>query len=126
MLMANIVFACETLLVVAGIIWMLAFVRTGARVAGADRPRLGLIQPTGELITAAALSLGAGWAIARHSVPNLLVLAVLGIALPAMAGMALALLTRQEESPMRSARGWLVLLVPAIGGGTAGLAPQLF
>ncbi|MGN5378868.1 hypothetical protein ACQ4WX_20140 [Streptomyces lasalocidi] len=56
----------------------------------------------------------------------MLVLAVLGIALPAMAGMALALLTRQEESPMRSARGWLVLLVPVIGGGTAGLAPQLF
>ena len=63
MLAANIVFACETLLVVAGIIWMLAVVRTRARVAGADRPRLGLIQPTGELITAAALSLGAGWAV---------------------------------------------------------------
>ncbi|MFH9891473.1 hypothetical protein ACH4OQ_22245 [Streptomyces luteogriseus] len=82
---ANIVFACETLLVVTGIIWMLAVVRTRARVAGADRPRLGLIQPTGELITAAALSLGAGWAVTRHEVPNLLVLANLGIALPAMA-----------------------------------------
>ncbi|MFE0254369.1 hypothetical protein [Streptomyces sp. NPDC059010] len=126
MLAANIVFACETLLVVAGIIWMLAVVRSKARVAGADRPRLGLIQPTGELITAAALSLGAGWAITRHSVPNLLVLAILGIALPAMAGMALALMIRQEESPMRSVRGWLVLLVPVVGGATAGLAPQLF
>ncbi|WP_435210765.1 hypothetical protein [Streptomyces sp. bgisy034] len=110
----------------AGIFWMLAVVRTNARVAGADRPRLGLIQPTGELITAAALSLGAGWAITRHSVPNLLVLAILGIALPAMAGMALALMIRQEESPMRGVRGWLVVLVPVVGGATAGLAPQLF
>ncbi|MBT2417015.1 hypothetical protein J7F01_00025 [Streptomyces sp. ISL-22] len=126
MLAANIVLACETLLVVAGVIWMLAVARTWKRVAGADGPRLGLIQPTGELITAAALSLGAGWAITRHSVPNLLVLALLGIALPARAGMALALMIRQEESPMRSARGWLVLLVPVIGGGTAGLAPHLF
>ncbi|MFF7767371.1 hypothetical protein ACIPIU_10090 [Streptomyces massasporeus] len=126
MLAANVVFACETLLVVAGIIWMLAVVRTRARVAGADRPRLGLIQPTGELITAAALSLGAGWAVTRHEVPNLLVLAILGIALPAMAGMALALIIRQEESPLRSARGWPVLLVPVIGGATAGLAPHLF
>ncbi|MEU6473439.1 hypothetical protein ACFXJM_25680 [Streptomyces massasporeus] len=126
MLAANIVFACETLLVVAGIIWMLAVVRTRARVAGADRPRLGLIQPTGELITAAALSLGAGWAVTRHEVPNLLVLAILGIALPAMAGMALALIIRQEESPLRSARGWPVLLVPVVGGATAGLAPHLF
>ncbi|MFD8222797.1 hypothetical protein ACFV16_01285 [Streptomyces massasporeus] len=90
--------------------------RTRARVAGADRPRLGLIQPTGELITAAALSLGAGWAVTRHEVPNLLMLAVLGIALPAMAGMALALIIRQEESPLRSARGWPVLLVPVVGG----------
>ncbi|MEU0214486.1 hypothetical protein ABZ281_04945 [Streptomyces sp. NPDC006265] len=126
MLAANIVFACETLLVVAGIIWMLAVVRTRAMVAGADRPRLGLIQPTGELITAASLSLGAGWAVTRHEVPNLLVLAILGIALPAMAGMALALIIRQEESPLRSARGWPVLLVPVIGGATAGLAPHLF
>ncbi|MFD9982383.1 hypothetical protein ACFWZJ_18630 [Streptomyces massasporeus] len=126
MLAANIVFACETLLVVAGIIWMLAVVRTRARVAGADRPRLGLIQPTGELISAAALSLGAGWAVTRHEVPNLLVLAILGIALPAMAGMALALIIRQEESPLRSARGWPVLLVPVVGGATAGLAPHLF
>ncbi|MFD5913468.1 hypothetical protein ACFWHL_32610 [Streptomyces massasporeus] len=126
MLAANIVFACETLLVVAGIIWMLAVVRTRARVAGADRPRLGLIQPTGELFTAAALSLGAGWAVTRHEVPNLLVLAILGIALPAMAGMALALIIRQEESPLRSARGWPVLLVPVVGGATAGLAPHLF
>ncbi|MFG2275499.1 hypothetical protein ACGFNY_37750 [Streptomyces chartreusis] len=126
MLAANIVFACETLLVVAGIFWMLAVVRTNARVAGADRPRLGFIQPTGELITAAALSLGAGWAVTRHSVPNLLVLAILGVALPAMAGMALALMIRQEDSPMRSARGWLVMLVPVVGGATAGLAPQLF
>ncbi|GAA2219563.1 MULTISPECIES: hypothetical protein [Streptomyces] len=126
MLAANIVLACETLLVVAGIIWMLAVVRTGARVAGADRPRLGLIQPTGELITAAALSLGAGWAVTRHAVPNLLALAVLGVALPAMAGMALALLIRQEESPLRSARGLPVLLVPVVGGATAGLAPHLF
>ncbi|MEU7721661.1 hypothetical protein [Streptomyces tibetensis] len=126
MLAANIVFACETLLVVTGIIWMLVVVRTRARVAGAERPRLGLIQPTGELITAAALSLGAGWAVTRHEVPNLLVLAILGIALPAMAGMALALITRQEESPLRSARGWPVLLVPVIGGATAGLAPHLF
>ncbi|MFF7735529.1 hypothetical protein [Streptomyces sp. NPDC007984] len=105
---------------------MLAVVRTRTRVAGADRPRLGLIQPTRELITAAALSLGAGWAITRHEVPNLLVLAILGIALPAMAGMALALIIRQEESPLRSARGWPVLLVPVIGGATAGLAPHLF
>ncbi|MFD8235193.1 hypothetical protein ACFV20_25355 [Streptomyces sp. NPDC059696] len=126
MLAANIVLACETLLVVTGIIWMLAVVRTGARVAGAERPRLGLIQPTGELITAAALSLGAGWAVTRHEVPNLLVLAILGIALPAMAGMALALIIRQEESPLRSARGWPVLLVPVVGGATAGLAPHLF
>ncbi|MFF8015867.1 hypothetical protein [Streptomyces sp. NPDC007929] len=59
-------------------------------------------------------------------VPNLLVLAILGIALPAMAGMALALIIRQEESPLRSARGWPVLLVPVIGGATAGLAPHLF
>jgi len=124
-LAASTVLACETLLVVAGIIWMLAVVRTGARVAGADRPRLGLIQPTEEMITAAALSLGAGWAITRHSVPNLLVLAILGIVLPAMAGMALALMVRQEESPTRSVRGWLVLLVPVIGGGTAGLAPHM-
>ncbi|MFB6847892.1 hypothetical protein ACFCXS_23955 [Streptomyces sp. NPDC056373] len=123
---ANVVFACETLLVVTGIIWMLTVVRTRARVAGADRPRLGLIQPTGELLTAAALSLGAGWAVTRHEVPNLLVLAVLGIVLPAMAGMALALIIRQEESPLRSARGWPVLLVPVIGGATAGLAPHLF
>ncbi|MFJ4538735.1 hypothetical protein ACIP39_22665 [Streptomyces tibetensis] len=126
MLAANIVLACETLLVVTGIIWMLAVVRSGARVAGAERPRLGLIQPTGELITAAALSLGAGWAVTRHAVPNLLALAVLGIALPAMAGMALALIIRQEESPLRSARGWPVLLVPVVGGATAGLAPHLF
>ncbi|MEU1316292.1 hypothetical protein [Streptomyces tibetensis] len=126
MLAANIVFACETLLVVTGIVWMLTVVRTRARVAGADRPRLGLIQPTGELITAAALSLGAGWAVTRHEVPNLLVLAILGIALPAMAGMALALIIRQEESPLRSARGWPVLLVPVVGGATAGLAPHLF
>ncbi|MEV0239413.1 hypothetical protein AB0I06_05665 [Streptomyces sp. NPDC050674] len=126
MLAANIVFACETLLVVTGIVWMLAVVRTGARVAGAERPRLGLIQPTGELLTAAALSLGAGWAVTRHAVPNLLALAVLGIALPAMAGMALALIIRQEESPLRSARGWPVLLVPVVGGATAGLAPHLF
>jgi hypothetical protein len=126
MLAANIVFACETLLVVTGIIWMLAVVRTKARVAGAERPRLGLIQPTGELITAAALSLGTGWAVTRHEVPNLLVLAILGIVLPAMAGMALALIIRQEESPLRSARGWPVLLVPVVGGATAGLAPHLF
>ncbi|MEU1001344.1 MULTISPECIES: hypothetical protein [Streptomyces] len=126
MLAANIVFACETLLVVTGIVWMLTVVRTRARVAGADRPRLGLIQPTGELITAAALSLGAGWAVTRHEVPNLLVLAILGIVLPAMAGMALALIIRQEESPLRSARGWPVLLVPVVGGATAGLAPHLF
>ncbi|KOX00743.1 hypothetical protein ADK65_14095 [Streptomyces sp. NRRL B-1140] len=126
MLAANIVFACETLLVVTGIIWMLTVVRTRARVAGAERPRLGLIQPTGELLTAAALSLGAGWVVTRHEVSNLLVLAILGIALPAMAGMALALIIRQEESPLRSARGWPVLLVPVVGGATAGLAPHLF
>jgi hypothetical protein len=56
----------------------------------------------------------------------LLSLALLGIVLPAMAGMALALIVRQEEPPLRSLRGWLILLVPLIGGGTAGLAPQLF
>ncbi|MEW2608747.1 hypothetical protein AB0937_00750 [Streptomyces sp. NPDC047880] len=123
---AQIVFACETLLVVTGIIWMLAVVRTGARVAGAERPRLGLMQPTRELLTAAALSLGAGWAVTRHSVPDLLALALFGIVMPAMAGMGLALIIRQEESPLRSARGLPVLLVPVVGGATAGLAPHLF
>lgn len=126
MLAANIVLASEILLVVMGIVWMLATVRNRAQIAGVTRPRYGLLQPTGELITAAALSLGAGWAISRHPVPDLLVLALLGVALPATAGMALALMIRQEGSPMRGGRGWLVLAVPVIGGGTAGLVPHMF
>ena len=77
-------------------------------------------------MAAAALSLGAGWAISRHPVPDLLVLAMLGVALPATAGMALALMIRQEGSPMRGGRGWLVVAVPVIGGGTAGLVPHMF
>jgi hypothetical protein len=126
MTIEQIVLPCEILLVAAGIIWMFTVVRTGARVAGAHRPRYGLIQPTGELVTVAALGLAGGWSITRRPVPDLLSLALLGIVLPAMAGMALALIVRQEEPPLRSLRGWLILLVPLIGGGTAGLAPQLF
>ncbi|WP_344016554.1 hypothetical protein [Streptomyces thermospinosisporus] len=61
----------------------------------------------------------------RQPVSDLLTLALLGVLLPAMAGMALALLVRLEERPGHGERGWMVLLVPVIGGGTAGLAPQL-
>ncbi|MFF7993413.1 hypothetical protein ACFZDG_26905 [Kitasatospora xanthocidica] len=128
MIAANIVVASEALLVVAGIIWMLFTVqsRTKNRIAGAVRPRYGLLQPTGELLTSAALSLGGGWAFSRHPVPNLLTLALLGVVLPAVGGMALAMMIRQEESPMRGGRGWLVLAVTILGGATAGFAPEVF
>ncbi|MEV0322675.1 hypothetical protein ACIBKX_33475 [Streptomyces sp. NPDC050658] len=120
----DIVLACETLLVVTGIIWMTAVVRTRARVAGVDRPRFGLLRPTGGLMTTAALAVCGGWVVNQHPVPNLLLLAVLGVRLPAVAGMALALIIRQEEPPTVGVRGWLVYLVPVVGGGMAGFAPQ--
>jgi hypothetical protein len=72
------------------------------------------------------LSLAAGWAISRHEVPNLLSLAILGVLLPATAGMGPALLVRQEGALFQSVRGRLVLAVPVIGGGAAGLVPHMF
>ncbi|WP_158844759.1 hypothetical protein [Streptomyces sp. NRRL WC-3742] len=84
------------------------------------------MQPTGELLASAALSLGIGWAFSRHPVPDLLSLAVLGVWLPAVAGKALAWMIRQEESPLRGGRGWLVTAVAVIGGATAGFAPEVF
>lgn len=126
MVAAQVVLISEVVLVVAGVAWMLISVRYRARIAGARRARHELLKPTTELLTAAALSLGAGWAINRHDVPNLATLAILGVLLPATAGMALALLIRQEGLPTRSIRGWLVLAVPILGGGTAGLMPAMF
>ncbi|MEV5977508.1 hypothetical protein [Streptomyces sp. NPDC052114] len=126
MLVARIVLIGETVLVVAGVAWMLISVRHRVRIAGERRARHELLKPTTELLTAAALSLGAGWAIRRHEVPSLASLAILGVVLPATAGMALSLLVRQEERPTRGIRGWLVLTVPIIGGGTAGLMPGMF
>ncbi|WP_172386272.1 hypothetical protein [Streptomyces sp. MNP-20] len=126
MLAARIVLISEIALVVAGVAWMLISVRHSARISGARRARHELLKPTAELLTAAALSLGAGWAVNRHEVPSLLSLAILGVLLPATAGMALALLLRQEGRPTRSIRGWLVLAVPVLGGGTAGLMPAMF
>ncbi|MCP9213311.1 hypothetical protein [Streptomyces cucumeris] len=127
MLVARIVFAAETLLVVAGLLWMAATVRTRTKVAGADRERFGQLQPTRQMLTAAGLSVASGWAISRHPVPDLLLLGLLGVVLPATAGMALALMIRQEEKPAgRGVRGWLVLAVPVLGGTAAGLVPNMF
>ncbi|WP_224274632.1 hypothetical protein [Streptomyces sp. LS1784] len=123
---AQLVLGAETALVIVGVAWMLLGIRHRARIAGASRARHELLTPTRDLLTAAALSLGAGWAITRHEVPNLLTLVLLGVLLPATAGMALALILRQEGSPVKSLRGWFVLAVPVIGGGTAGLAPYMF
>ncbi|MEU6974219.1 hypothetical protein ACIQWA_22225 [Kitasatospora sp. NPDC098652] len=122
----QLVLGAEITLVVAGVTWMLLGVRHRATIAGARRARHELLAPTREMLTAAALSLGVGWAITRHEVPDLLSLAMLGVLLPATAGMALALILKQEGEPTRSVRGWLVLLVPVIGGGTAGLMPSMF
>ncbi|MGW2226863.1 hypothetical protein [Streptomyces formicae] len=126
MLTARMVLIGEIALVVSGVVWMLISVRRSARISGARRARHELLKPTAELLTAAALSLGAGWAISRHEVPSFASLAILGVLLPATAGMALALLIRQEGPPTRSVRGWLVLAVPIIGGGTAGIVPSMF
>ncbi|MFF7994161.1 hypothetical protein ACFZDG_30805 [Kitasatospora xanthocidica] len=122
----RLVLGAEIALVVAGVAWMLLGVRHRATIAGARRTRHELLAPTREMLTAAALGLGVGWAITRHEVPDLLSLAMLGVLLPATAGMALALMLKQEGPPTRSIRGWLVLVVPVIGGGTAGLMPSMF
>ncbi|CAL9327226.1 hypothetical protein [Streptomyces sp. SudanB182_2057] len=126
MVAARIVLVSEIALVVAGIAWMLLTVRRSVRVSGVRRTRHELLQPTRELLTAAALSLAAGWSVSRHEVPNLLTLAILGVLLPATAGMGLALLVRQEGALTGNVRGWLVLAVPVVGGGAAGLAPHMF
>ncbi|MFB7911265.1 hypothetical protein ACFC1T_33005 [Kitasatospora sp. NPDC056076] len=124
--LAQIVLVAETALVLVGAGWMLLAVRHRTRMAGATRARHELLAPTRELLSAAALDLGAGWAVTRHEVPDLLSLAMLGVLLPATAGMAVALMVGQRGVPTRSTRGWLVLTVPLLGGATAGMYPSLF
>ncbi|MEU5773877.1 hypothetical protein ABZ819_11375 [Streptomyces venezuelae] len=116
----------EISLVMVGLVWMLVGIRSGVRIAGARRVRHQLLEPTARLLAVAALSLGFGWAISRQGVSSFASLAILGVLLPATAGMALALLIRQEELPTRGIRAWLILAVPVIGGGTAGLWPGMF
>ncbi|MFJ2774685.1 hypothetical protein [Streptomyces sp. NPDC087300] len=126
MLAVQIVLIVELALVISGVAWMLIGIRSGVRIAGARRVRHQLLEPTTRLLAVATLSLGVGWVISRQGVSSLASLGILGVLLPATAGMALALLLRQEELPTRGIRAWLVLAVPIIGGGTAGLWPGMF
>jgi hypothetical protein len=123
--LVNVILAMEMVLVIAGVAWLLVSSSPSRRKASAaPHPRYGVLLPAVELVSIAAIGLGIGQAITHQPIPDLLTLALLGIGLPAISGMSVAMIMRQETSPLRGVRGWFVLATTIIGSLVLGLFPN--